>query len=113
MRRAVAAVAFAALVAPAPAHAGPLGDGKVDHGRVEVGIVVTGPGSGTPGRPGDDAARPLVHYLVSWSVDPTPAQTGSLDGLCLAPGGTTQQRRSVIPATSSIRTARNIHLNIT
>jgi hypothetical protein len=28
---------------------------------------------------------------VSWSVDPTPAQIGSLDGLCGAPGGNAQQ----------------------
>ena len=42
-------------------------------------IAVIGPGSGTPGQAGDAAARPLVQYLVSWSVDPTPAQTGSLE----------------------------------
>ncbi len=29
-----------------------------------------------------------MEYLVSWSVDPTPAQIGSLDGLCLANGTT-------------------------
>jgi len=30
----------------------------------------------------------LVQYVVSWSVDVTPAQTGSLNGLCLAAGST-------------------------
>jgi hypothetical protein len=73
------------------AHAEVDGHGSVGHrGDVSVGIVVTGPGSGAPGRSGDDAARPIVHYVVSWSVDPTPAQTGSLDGLCAVPGGTAQ-----------------------
>jgi hypothetical protein len=94
VRRIVAALALAVVVcAPtASADAVAAGDGSVGPGgNVTVGIAVTGPGSGTPGAPGDDAARPLVHYLVSWSVDPTPAQTGSLDGLCAAQGGTAAQ----------------------
>jgi hypothetical protein len=86
------ALAAALLCSSAPAYASGTGDGTVSGGgRVSVGIVVTGPGSATPGQPGRDAARPLVHYLVSWSVDPTPAQTGSLDGLCAVPGGAAQQ----------------------
>jgi hypothetical protein len=90
----VLAVAGAALVVSltVPAYAGTVSDGSVgEGGNVSVGIAVTGPGSATPGESGDAAARPLVHYLVSWSVDPTPAQIGSLDGLCAAPGGTAQQ----------------------
>jgi len=91
VRRIVAAVAFASvLVATTPADAIGSGGG-VTGGQVAVGIAVTGPGAETPGQGGDAAARPLVHYLVSWSVDPTPAQTGSLNGLCAAAGGTTQQ----------------------
>jgi hypothetical protein len=73
------------------AYAGTSGDGSLGHGGVTVGIAVSGPGSATAGAPGDASAQPLVHYLVSWSIDPTPAQTGSLDGLCAAPGGTAQQ----------------------
>jgi hypothetical protein len=30
----------------------------------------------------------LVQYVLSWSVDETPAQVGSLNGLCLIGGGT-------------------------
>jgi hypothetical protein len=92
VRTVVAAVAFAVLVSSTPAYAGSAGDGTVTNsGQVVVGIAVTGPGSGTPGQGGNEAARPMVHYLVSWSVDPTPAQTGSLNGLCAVPGGTAQQ----------------------
>jgi hypothetical protein len=92
VKRVLAAVAFAIFAANAPAYAGTAVGGDVGHGgNVAVGITVTGPGSGAPGAPGDAAARPLVHYLVSWSIDPTPAQTGSLNGLCAAPGGTAQQ----------------------
>jgi hypothetical protein len=88
----VAVVALAALGSSAPAHASEVGVGSVSgSGEVVVGISVAGPGSETPGQSGDAAARPMVHYLVSWSVDPTPAQTGSLNGLCAAPGGTAQQ----------------------
>jgi hypothetical protein len=88
------AVAGAVLVSSLtiPAHAGTVSDGSVGHGgSVTVGIAVSGPGSAPAGATGDAAARPLVHYLVSWSVDPTPAQTGSLDGLCAAPGPNPQQ----------------------
>ncbi len=47
---------------------------------------MSGPGSGASGQAGDDSGRPLVSYLLSWSVDPTTAQTGSLNGLCTVPG---------------------------
>jgi hypothetical protein len=68
------------------------GDGGTGQGgNVSVGIVVTAPGSWTAGQSGDDAARPIVHYAVTWSVDPTPAQIGSLNGLCVLSGGTAQQ----------------------
>ncbi len=49
-----------------------------------VGVVVSSPGDGTAGAAG--SGRALIEYLVSWSVDPTPAQTGSLNGLCTVPG---------------------------
>jgi hypothetical protein len=93
VKRVIAAFSLAVVASAsmAPAYAGPSTDGSVGHGSVAVEIVVTGPGSATPGEPGDAAARPLVHYLISWSVDPTTAQTGSLNGLCAAPGGTAQQ----------------------
>ena len=61
-----------------------VGDGGARVGRHRC----RAPGSGRRGSRADDSARPLVHYVVSWSVDPTPAQTGSLDGLCAAPGST-------------------------
>jgi hypothetical protein len=89
MRLFSAVVVLATLGSSAAAHAEPPGGGNLDHHKVSVDIKVTAPGStrsGTDDRA--DAARPLVAYLVSWSVDPTPAQIGSLDGLCAAPGGT-------------------------
>jgi hypothetical protein len=61
------------------------GEGSSTHdGEVTVGVVVSSPGDGTAGSAG--ATRPLIEYLLSWSVDPTPAQTGSLNGLCTVPG---------------------------
>jgi hypothetical protein len=92
MRRLAAFVLawFMALTSAAYAGYGD-GGGSVGGGNVSVGITVTAPGSGTPGQPGGGAARPLVPYVISWSVDPTPAQTGSLDGLCVVPGGTAPQ----------------------
>ncbi len=92
MRRLLAFVVLWLVAWTAPAHAELSGHGSLGHGgRVSVGIVVTTPGSGGLGRSGDDAARPIVHYVVSWSVGPTPAQTGSLDGLCAVPGGSARQ----------------------
>ena len=92
MRRLLAFVVLGLVVWTPAAHAELQGHGSVGHvGNVTVGIVVTSPGSGTSGQSGDDAARPIVHYSVSWSVDLTAAQTGSLDGLCTVPGGTAQQ----------------------
>jgi hypothetical protein len=61
------------------------GGGTTSHsGDVTVGIVVNSPGDGTAGAAG--SGRALIEYLVTWSVDPTPAQTGSLNGLCTVPG---------------------------
>jgi hypothetical protein len=92
VRRLLTFVVLWLVASTSAAHADLNGVGSLGHrGDVSVGIVVTAPGSWTPGRSGDDAARPIVHYVVSWSVDPTPAQTGSLDGLCAVPGGTAQQ----------------------
>ena len=94
MRRVIVSLAVAtALVSSTivSAYGETATDGSVGHGGVSVGIAVFGPGSATPGEAGDAAARPLVHYTISWSVDPTAAQTGSLNGLCAAPGGTTRQ----------------------
>jgi hypothetical protein len=91
MRIVVVAVALGVLVAAGSAGATTIGDGTVDHGgHVAVDIVVAAPGSGTPGHPGDGASRPLVRYLVSYSIDTTPARTGSLDGLCVLPGSNPQ-----------------------
>ncbi|HEV7525767.1 MAG TPA: hypothetical protein VGP92_12430 [Acidimicrobiia bacterium] len=67
----------------------PSGSGSTDGGgEITVGVTVGTPGSGTSG---GDSNRPLVRYTISWSVDPTPAQTGSLNGLCLVAGSTAQQ----------------------
>jgi hypothetical protein len=92
MRIVVVAVALAVLAGTVSAGATTVGGGGVDHGgHVSVDIAVAAPGSGTPGHPGDGASQPLVRYLVSYSVDTTPARTGSLDGLCVLPGTTAQQ----------------------
>jgi hypothetical protein len=61
-------------------------DGSLNpNGELNIGIVVS-----TPGAPGSQpsSATPLVQYVLSWSVDETPAQAGSLNGLCLVDGGT-------------------------
>jgi hypothetical protein len=52
--------------------------------------VIIGTGGGDSGDPATagSASRPLVQYVLSWSVDETPAQNGSLNGLCLIGGGT-------------------------
>ncbi len=81
---------FVALTSTAYAVSGD-GGGSVNGGNVSVGITVTAPGSATAGQSGGGAGTPLVQYVISWSVDPTPAQTGSLDGLCAVPGGTGSQ----------------------
>ncbi len=88
MRRLVALVALWFLTAMPSAYAGPYNaDGSLGSGGgVTVGVKVQAPGSGSDGRAGDDRARPVVRYDVSWSVDPVAAQTGSLNGLCLVPG---------------------------
>jgi hypothetical protein len=92
VRRLLTFVVLWLVAGTSPAHAQLDGQGSVGHGgSVSVGIVVTSPGSGASGQSGDDAARPIVHYVVSWSVDPTPAQPGSLNGLCAVPGGTAQK----------------------
>jgi hypothetical protein len=91
MRIVVVAVALGVLTAAASAGATTIGGGAVDHGGdVSVDIAVAAPGSGT-GHSGDGASQPLVRYLVSYSVDTTPARTGSLDGLCVLRGNTAQQ----------------------
>jgi hypothetical protein len=56
-------------------------------GTTTVGVVVSEPGSGAPGSPGD-SARPLVHYLVTWSTNPVESTPGSLEGVCAAAGST-------------------------
>jgi hypothetical protein len=82
------ALSFLGLGATAGAEA----PGSGLHGRrLTVSIAVTAPGSEQPGHEGDSANRPLVDYV--WSVDTTPAQIGSLDGLCVLPGGTPVQPR--------------------
>jgi hypothetical protein len=91
VRRLLTFVVLGLVAWTSPAHAQLDGQGSVGHGgSVSVGIDVTNPGAGASGQ-SSDAARPIVHYVVSWSVDPTPAQTGSLDGLCAVHGGTVQQ----------------------
>jgi hypothetical protein len=75
----------------AGATAGAAQGGGVVHKKVTVSISVAGPGSEDPAHPGLSANRPLVDYV--WSIDTTPAQTGSLDGLCVLPGGTPVQPR--------------------
>ena len=91
MRRLLTFVVLLFVASTSTAQAEVDGHGSVGHGgSVAVGIVVTSPGSGASGQSGDDAARPIVRYSVSWSVDLTAAQTGSLDGLCTARGSTAQ-----------------------
>ncbi len=88
MRR-LALAALAILVFASPAQADiRWRKGNVDKNGITVGISVSAPGGSTAGHGGDDAGRPLVTYLVTWSVDPQTADAGSLDGLCAAPGGT-------------------------
>jgi hypothetical protein len=77
------------VLAPQGARAEFVGGGTVGGGgNVEVHIGVSAPGTNDPSNPGKGADRPLVQYVLSWSVDETPAQVGSLNGLCLIGGGT-------------------------
>ena len=88
MKRLLAFVVFCFVCAPVAAHAvaGDAGSSTGDAGNLTVGVVVSEPGAGA-----DASGRPLVRYLVSWTVlDPLPAEAGSLDGLCAAPGSTTE-----------------------
>jgi hypothetical protein len=74
-----------------PAYSATFGDGSLEGGPSGTVTVVIGTGndgSSYPSGPGADATRPLVQYVLSWSVDETPAQVGSLNGLCLIGGGT-------------------------
>jgi len=82
------ALSFLALGATAGANQS--GSGTLHH-RLTVSIAVSAPGSEQPGHAGESANRPLVDYV--WSIDTTPAQTGSLDGLCVLPGGTATDPR--------------------
>lgn len=83
----LAALAVMWLVTlPNAAHAGVQDVGSsTDGGTVTVGETVTAPGSGTAG---DDSARPVVHFDVTWVTAPDTAPAGDLEGLCAAPGST-------------------------
>lgn len=90
----VLAVAASVFASTGTALAQGEGDGSVTHGGgITVGVTVVAPGSGTPGHAGSGSGRPLIDYLISWSVDPTAAQTGSLNGIC----GATNAAGAVVP----------------
>jgi hypothetical protein len=90
MRRLLVFIALSILPSTSAAYASvnDAGSSAGNGGNISVGIVVETPGAGVGGHGGDGSARPLVQYDVSWSVDPIAAQTGSLNGLCIVPGGT-------------------------
>jgi hypothetical protein len=87
MKRLVAALMAIAWIATAtPARAGVTGGGQTgDGGHTVVRVTVTGPGAG---HAGDDAARPLVEYSVTWSTLADPARPG-FSGPCNAGDNTT------------------------
>jgi hypothetical protein len=53
-------------------------------GHIDIGLVISSPGSEDPR---SMSSRPLLEYTVSWAVESSPAQVGSLNGLCLVGGG--------------------------
>ena len=67
-----------------------MGDGTVTRGGGDRRDRGHRTGVASVGHGGDASSLPMVRYLVSWSVDTTAAQIGSLNGLCAAPGSTAQ-----------------------
>ncbi len=91
MKTLVCVLIFAAVAASSgTSHAlGSDGGGSVSGGgHVVIHVDVVAPGSGTPGRAGSSSKRPLIEYLVSWSLDTVAAQTGSINGVCRVPSAT-------------------------
>jgi len=81
------AICVSVVVMSIPARAAYTSGGSVDdNGEMDIHVGVATPGSNEPGQ-GGGANTPLVQYVLSWSVDDTPAQVGSLNGLCLVDGG--------------------------